>query len=104
MTAAGLEAYVRSCRGRGCRNRLRAQGLLPAVVYGKSIGSLPVAVSAQAVQGILTNAGRNPYVALKLVDEGREEVHRAVIKELQYHPLKMQPVHLDFQVVTPEGK
>ncbi|MEW6770760.1 MAG: hypothetical protein AB1330_05140 [Bacillota bacterium] len=104
MTAANLEAYVRSCRGRGCRNRLQAQGLLPAVVYGKNIGSLPVAVSTQAVQGILTNAGRNPYVALKIVDEGREEVCHALIKEVQYHLLKKEPVHLGFQVVTPESK
>lgn len=100
MADARLRAEVRTGGGRGCRNRLKRQGLLPAVVYGKGLGSLPIQVSYKAVKEILSGQGRSSLIELTLVTNGREEKHYVVIKEVQYDRLKKELIHLDLHAVA----
>lgn len=100
MAEATLRAEVRTGRGRGCRNRLKRQGLVPAVLYGKGIGSIPIQVSAKAVKEILATQGKSSLLELTLVTDGKEERHHVVIKDLQYNQLKRELLHLDLHAVT----
>ncbi|MGQ9497403.1 MAG: 50S ribosomal protein L25 [Desulfotomaculales bacterium] len=100
MVTATLQARTRAGRGRGYRNRLRAKNLLPGVVYGKRVGSIPIEVEARAVQEILAGPGKNALIELHLNDSGGTTKYHAIIKELQYHPVRNELMHIDLQQVA----
>ncbi len=98
---ASLVAQVRTGRGKGYRHRLAAQGKIPAVVYGKAIGNIPVEVELRELEKILAGeAGRNTLINLKITGEGQERQDRVLIKELQYDFLRGELIHADFQQVS----
>jgi large subunit ribosomal protein L25 len=98
---ASLLAQVRTGRGKGYRHRLAAQGKIPAVVYGKAIGNIPVEVELRALKNILAGeGGRNTLINLKITGEGQERQDKVLIKELQYDSLRGELIHADFQQVS----
>ncbi|MGB9803958.1 50S ribosomal protein L25/general stress protein Ctc [Desulfofundulus sp.] len=98
---ASLSAQVRTGRGKGYRRRLAAQGKIPAVVYGKAIGSIPVEVELRALKNILAReGGRNALIDLKITGEGQERQDKVLIKELQYDSMRGELIHADFQQVS----
>lgn len=101
MHVVNLTARTRTGRGRGYRNRLKNQGYVPAVVYGKEIGSLPIAVQIRAVEAVLGRGGRNTLVALE-IDPGNGKTAKwdTIIKEVQYHPFKNELLHVDFHQIS----
>ncbi len=77
-------------------NQLRRQGLVPAVMYGHNIPAESIQVERihldKAVrQGALTH--------LTTLDLGARQV-AVLIKELQRHPVKRNPLHVDFYQVS----
>ena len=85
-------------RPTGTRNsrRLRAQGKIPAVVYGHGMDALPVVIDAKELRVALsTAAGANALLSLKV---GGEQ-HLVLARELQRHPVRGSLLHVDFQVV-----
>jgi large subunit ribosomal protein L25 len=76
--------------------RLRRQGLIPGVLYGRE---RPVAISIpeRSLRAALTTRGGLNAVLDVVVDEG--EVHSSVLKEYQQHPVKGQITHVDLQEV-----
>lgn len=87
-----LKAEVRQNKGRRSRNLLANQGKVPAVVYGKGIDSISLAVDAKEVTKILQSFGTSPVVDLKI----NNEQYKVMFKELQHHPLSQQLMHIDF--------
>lgn len=101
MEVLELKSRPRMGRGRGYRNRLKALGLIPAVVYGKEVGSVPVEVETRAVEDILNKGGRNTLVKLEIESEN-QELQRldTIIKELQIHPYRNEIMHLDLHQIS----
>lgn len=98
---ASLLAQVRSGRGKGYRHRLAAQGKIPAVVYGRTIGSIPLEVELRAVKNILAGeGGRNTLINLKITGDGQERQDKVLIKELQFDNMRGELIHVDFQQVS----
>jgi|Deesub1362A_J573_1020465.scaffolds.fasta_scaffold00112_48 large subunit ribosomal protein L25 len=101
MNVVDLNARSRTGRGKGYRNRLKAQGLVPAVVYGKELGSLPIELENRAVENILNKGSRNMLISLKVdPGNGRARKFDAIIKEVQFHPYKNEIFHVDFQQIS----
>jgi len=93
----------RSEAGKGISHRLRAEGKIPAVVYGK--GQKPVAVVAnpkQLVAILNGKLGRNTPIDLTI--EGEQGSHLAIIKDYQVHAIKRRLTHVDFWRVEPDQK
>jgi len=62
-----LAADARTATGKGEVRRIRAAGKVPAVAYGKTLKSTPIAVSPKEVLGVLTSEhGRNSVLRLGL--------------------------------------
>ncbi|NNC81731.1 MAG: 50S ribosomal protein L25 [Acidimicrobiales bacterium] len=83
----GREAGTRSSR------RLRAEGLVPAVVYG--LGSDPLAVSVEwpELRRVLTtDAGVNALIRLDI--DGDKQL--SIVKDIQRHPVRRDVIHVDF--------
>jgi large subunit ribosomal protein L25 len=95
-----IEAQRREETGDGPARRLRAQGLLPGVVYGRGYETTPVAVSARALLEALHSGGTNVLVDLRVPDLPHSGSVAARIRQIQRDPVKHQPLHVDFQWVS----
>jgi len=89
----------REDKGTNPSGRLRAEGRVPAVVYGGDSPPVPISVDGLAVREILKQeAGENTIFLLKL--KGTSEERQAMIKELQVDPISGKFIHIDFIRVT----
>ena len=95
MTRPALTAHRREITGKDVA-RLRRQGILPAVLYGHGEASEPIQVDAKAFETLSRVSGRHALIDLK-IDGGR--THQAVVHDVQEHPVKRVPLHVDFQLV-----
>ena len=98
MDQVTLRADARGELGSRPAKRLRRQGLVPAVVYGRGTDSLSVTVSARDLYTALhTEAGANALINLEV--EGGDSV-LTVAREIQRHPVRGEISHLDFIKVS----
>jgi large subunit ribosomal protein L25 len=92
-----VEARPRADFGKNVNRRLRAQGLIPGVLYGAKKKAVPVAVSPKEIGTILRSAsGENTLFDLQL-DGSRLKV---IVKEFQVEPIKGRLLHADFYEVA----
>jgi large subunit ribosomal protein L25 len=94
-TRPTLVAHARTITGKAVR-QLRADGLLPAVVYGHGVPSEAVQVEAKAFADLSRHTSRNTLVDLQ-VDGSRPR--RVLIYDVQHHPVTRRPLHVDLFVV-----
>ena len=81
----------------GKRNRkLRAEGRVPAVVYGRGVKNEPLELEAREIERVYARAGGNKIVALK-VGEGRPK--NVLIYDVQREATRGELVHVDFYAV-----
>lgn len=98
MAQSQLTVAPREKTGKGDARSLRRQGLVPGVVYGKGLSACTVAVDPKALnQAIATEAGMNTLITLQ--GDGSFDGKVVILKEVQVHPLRREPVHYDFQAV-----
>jgi large subunit ribosomal protein L25 len=76
--------------------RLRTTGVVPGVLFGKTIGSVPVQVDAKELEQLYHQAGRTGVVKVS-VDGGQPT--SAIIKSVQRNPLTRRALHIDFFAV-----
>lgn len=98
------QTVVSATRGRerGSRpsRRLRAEGMLPGVVYGPGGDPIPVAVDyAELRDALKTDAGMNTVLQLEVADHGTETV---LVYEVQRDPIKRVVTHADFLRIDPD--
>jgi len=94
-----LDAVLREETGKGAARRLRRTGNVPAVLYGGNKPELPIAVNALALSKLLNDEGFYTSM-LELKIKGSRGKHTALLKDVQWHPLRDEAVHLDFQRVS----
>lgn len=81
--------------GKGPANRLRSQGYIPAVLYGKQVGNLALALNAKELNKVVEQRGASAVSTVEM--DGQK--YTAVIRELQRHPVRGDILHCDlFQV------
>jgi large subunit ribosomal protein L25 len=96
---ATLSAVKRDTRGKNEARRLRAEGRIPAVLYGGADGAVAVAVDAKTLTRILhSEAGLNSLIALEL--EGERGDTRVLVKDFQLDPIRHSLLHADFYRVA----
>jgi large subunit ribosomal protein L25 len=98
MNIRELSAEPRMALGKGAVGRLRRRGLVPAILYGAGNAPVPLAVAPTDVQrAIRAHAGGGVLVGLRL--PGETEARPAVVRDLQFHPVRDSLIHVDFQAV-----
>lgn len=103
MEKAELEADLRKSGTKGGRTSLRSSGSVPAVVYGKGIENMVVAVDQKKFEKMVTGkAGKNVIIALKISDEGKHKTVPVLTHEIQRNPLNGQIIHIDFLRINME--
>jgi large subunit ribosomal protein L25 len=93
-----VAAQGRTETGKNANRRLRAQGLIPGVVYGaKKEAPAHVAVSPKAIAGVLRSAsGENTLFDLELAGTRR----KVILKDYHIQPLHNTLLHADFYEVA----
>ena len=92
--AVALAGKIREGRGKGANRRLRAEGMLPAVVYGGK-SSVSLMVDPKELKKLVEKEGINSLIELAI--EGDSEPKRVVvIKDHQQHPIRPGWEHADF--------
>jgi len=96
-----LSAQARAHIGGSVRNKLKREGLIPAVVYGGKEPSLPVQVGARDISNLLSRAvGENILVELEIDSDGQKSSRMALIQEVQHATLTGGIVHVDFHAIN----
>jgi large subunit ribosomal protein L25 len=93
MSETVLQAEVGRRAGSSDARRLRADGKIPAVVYGHGMDPISVSVDRRELRQALSGAaGMNTI--LDLTVDGT--VYPSLIKDIQRHPVKRSVQHIDF--------
>lgn len=74
---------------------LRKGGLLPAVVYGRSQESTPIAVDHKAFEKVFRAAGESSVITLTGLGGDLE----VLIHDVAVHPVSSTPLHADFYAI-----
>jgi len=95
-----LKASPRKPLGKRSR-RLTREGKLPAIVYGHNTEPTPVTLDRIEFQKVFVKSGRTHLIDLMLDGERTEKV---LIREIQTHPRRQGPIHVDFYQVNLQEK
>lgn len=90
-----MSAQPRTKLGRRAKTELKDMRV-PAVLYGAGVESRPISVGRSEFVKLYNTAGQS---ALIDVTVGSEAPVKALIKELQLHPITTDPIHVDFYQV-----
>lgn len=95
ITRNTLAARARDGAGKGSARRLRAEGLVPAVVYGRHLENpVHIAIDPIAIRKAIATPHRlNTLLSLKL--EGQPE-RLVLLKDYQQDPVSREMLHADF--------
>ena len=95
-----LKASLRQPMGKRSRRLLR-EGKVPAVVYGHNTAATPITLDRLEFQKVFLKSGRTHLVDL-VVDDSRAE--KVLVREIQTHPRRLGPIHVDFYQVNLQEK
>ena len=90
-----LNASSRQLIGKRAR-RLYREGKLPAVVYGNKAAPTALTLDRLEFQKVFIKSGRTHLV--DLVVDGKTE--KVLVREIQTHPRRLGPIHVDFYQVN----
>lgn len=95
-----LQAQERTEFTSSAKRRIREQGKIPAVVYGKAVESKSVALDAGELVKKLRDEGRNAILQLNVGGTS----HSVMLSNYQTDPIKNEIIHADFQVVDMQSE
>ena len=75
---------------------LRREGILPAIVYGRGISSIPISLNALKANQILSAISSSSLVVIEI--DG--EKHTTLVREKQRDPVTGDVLHIDFYEVS----
>ena len=93
MDIIKLDANLRSQSGKTSARRLRRDGRIPAIAYGKELASVSLALTPKGLTEILKSAhGQNSVVELTVENKKLT----VLLREYTVHPVTREPLHADF--------
>jgi large subunit ribosomal protein L25 len=94
MELLKVAAKRRADNGKSAATRLRREGSIPAVAYGKGLPTQSLSVGPDSLRQVLASErGRNTVVELEV--DGKDKL-TVLLRDFQYHPVSRQLLHADF--------
>jgi large subunit ribosomal protein L25 len=93
-----LQVQERESVGSRESRRLRKQGLVPGVLYGRGNEPHAISVPERELRKALTGSG-GLHTILDVVLEGQETSHPSILKEYQQDVIRGRVIHIDLQEV-----
>ena len=96
-----LDAEIRSGAGKSSVKKVISAGKIPSVIYGLGEDPINISLDKILVQKEI-NAGGFLTRIFSLNIDGKKNL--AIPREVQFHPLSDQPIHVDFLRLAPDSK
>ena len=104
MDRVEVKAMPRSQHGTRPVRRLRSAGVVPGVVYGKSVEPTPISLNRRDLVKLLHGkSGEHGLITLHLEADGKATKgwqKPVLIKRVEHHPVDGQVLHIDFQAIA----
>jgi large subunit ribosomal protein L25 len=89
-----ITAEERTSTGRRPNKRLRAEGRVPANLYGAGKGNRNLSLPENELVQLMEDEG---FFSSLLTLNGINEDQEVLVREVQMHPYKPKPIHVDMQ-------
>jgi large subunit ribosomal protein L25 len=89
--------------GKESAKRLRREGIIPAIVYSKDI-NIPIKIPISELRQIRAHHFSESSLIEIEIEDTKKEIFSAIIKDVQFHPLTEEVIHIDFLRVSLEEK
>jgi large subunit ribosomal protein L25 len=93
-----LQVKERERRGSADARRLRREGYIPGVLYGRGKEPHAICVPERELRRVLTGQG-GLHAILDVVLEGQTTAHASILKDYQQDPIRGHISHIDLQEV-----
>lgn len=101
MARIKLGVVTRSDLGSSAVQRLRDQGIVPGIIYGKGKDPIPVQVSIKDIHGVKGGKiAENVLLDLVVKDDKNKLTKTVIVKELQKDFIKGDWLHIDFNEIS----
>ena len=92
-----LKATKRENLSSSSNNKLRAKGLIPAILYGGKDANQNISVNKKEISGII-NSDTFLSKVLELDVDGKKE--KVIPRDVAYHVVSEEPIHIDFMRIV----
>jgi len=96
-----LKATKRTSASTGQINKLRSDGFIPGVLYGGKKNNLNISLKKLHLQNIINTETFMSKVYDLDIDGSSE---KALARDISYHPVSDEPIHIDFMRITEGSK
>ena len=94
---SNLKATKRENISSGSNNKLRAKGLIPAILYGGKDPNLNISINKKEISNII-NSDTFLSKVLELDVDGKKE--KVIPRDVAYHVVSEEPIHVDFMRIV----
>ena len=94
---SNLKAIKRENTSSGSNNKLRADGLVPAILYGGKNPNQNISVEKKAIKTIV-NSDTFLSKVLELDVDGKKE--KVIPRDVAFHVVSEEPIHIDFMRIV----
>ena len=91
MSESVLQATIREGIGKANARRLRRSGYVPGTLYGVEKECVALSINKKELEKLLSET----YSVINVKIDGNEQ--KSVFKEIQFHPVKGDVIHVDLQ-------
>jgi large subunit ribosomal protein L25 len=100
MSEVVLKAKTREGTGKGVARKIRAEGRIPAVVYGHKTKPINLSIDGKAFEDLFRSVSIESTVINLEVEGGPKKPMKILIREIQRHPYRDKILHLDFYQIS----
>ena len=94
---SNLKAIKRENLNTGSTNRLRANGFIPAILYGGNNPNQNISISKKEISNIIKSDTFLSKV-LEIEVDGKKE--KVIPRDVSYHVISEEPIHIDFMRIV----
>lgn len=99
-TPLKLSAQPRAGAGRTAVKQVKSQGMIPGVIYGKSIKPQNLQFIGKDIATLLSHAASENVLVDVEIKEGAGRTQLAILQQVQHHPVTRRVLHLDLHAVV----
>ncbi len=104
MKSVPLTAYPRTATRRAGAKRLREEGRVPAIIYGRQAAPQNIEIKRVDLENLIHHSMSEILLVDLAVQEDARPQRLALVQEIQHHPLSGKPVHVDLHEVSETEK
>ena len=97
-----LKAETRKGTGKGIARKLRGDGEVPAILYGRDVESVPIKISAREWEKLMRRVRKNVILTMELHSDTGVEKRPVMIKKVDSGYLGDDVNHIDFLQISME--